>query len=177
MPRPAALAEDLRRFLDGEPIVARPVDAIRAGRQVGAAAAGARGAGAATMLATVLGIAGIAWQWRKAETNFAQAETHLAEANRQRGIAQEKSREAAEKAQSLERQLYFNRINLAQREWMSNSSSAAEAILDRCPPQLRDWEWSYIRRLCHLENLAVPGLRGDRPSRPARVPGHDADWP
>ena len=154
----AALAEDLRRYLDGEPIRARPVTgwerAIKWARRRPAIA----GLAAALMLATVLGIAGIAWQWLKAEANFVQAETNLAEANRQRGIAQEKSHEAIEKARILEGQLYINRVALAQREWMSNNSAAAGAILDRCPPQLRDWEWSYIRRLCHLHNLTILGF-------------------
>jgi len=147
----AALAEDLRRYLNGEPIVARPVTPFERAAMWARRRPAIAAAGFVTTSAMILGVAGIVWQWRKAEAN-------LAEANSQRGIAQEKSREATEKAQSLERQLYFNRVNLAQREWMSNSSSAAEAILSRCPLHLRDWEWSYIHRLCHLDNLTIEGF-------------------
>jgi WD40 repeat protein len=161
----AALAADLRRYRDGEPIVARRVTAAErlwkwARRRPAIAALSA-----AILMVALLGLAGVLWQWRRAVDNFAEAERqrrtaldHLAEASRQRGIAQEKSREAIEKAQSLERQLYFNRVNLAQREWMSNNSSVADEMLNRCPPPLRDWEWSYIHRLCHLDNLTIPGV-------------------
>ena len=48
------------------------------------------GLAAALVLATVLGVAGIVWQWRKAEANFARAETNLFEAKLQRGIAKDK---------------------------------------------------------------------------------------
>jgi hypothetical protein len=146
----AACGQDLGRFLAGEPIVARPVRAaerlVKLARRKPAIAA----LSAALPLVAAVGFTGVLWQWRKALDN-------LAVANTQRGIAQEKSREATEKAQSLERQLYFNRINLAQREWMANNSFASDEILNRCPPGLRNWEWSYVRRLCHLENLVING--------------------
>jgi eukaryotic-like serine/threonine-protein kinase len=62
----AALADDLRRFLDGEPIVARPVPpwerAWRWCRRHPAPAA----LTAAVVLVAALGLAGILWQWREA---------------------------------------------------------------------------------------------------------------
>jgi eukaryotic-like serine/threonine-protein kinase len=157
----AELGHDLRRFLDGEPIVARPVTAWERAWKWAQRRPAIAALCAATALATVLGVAGIAWQWRKAEANFTRAETNLAEANRQRAVAEKKTREATEATESVERQLYINRVNLAQREWMSNSSSAADDLLNRCPPHLRDWEWSYIRRLCHPESLVIQaGMSG-----------------
>jgi len=86
----AALGDDLRRYLDGEPIVARPVTAWERGWKWARRRPVVAGLAAALMLATILGVAGIVWQWRKAEANFARAETNLAEANLQRGIAQDK---------------------------------------------------------------------------------------
>jgi WD40 repeat protein len=157
----AEQADDLRRFLDGEPIVGRPVTAWERAWKWARRRPAVAALGAATIVATVLGVAGIAWQWWKAEANFARAELNLAEANRQRAVAERKTREATEAAESVERQLYINRVNLAQREWMSNSSSAADDLLNRCPPHLRDWEWSYVRRLCHLESLVIQaGMSG-----------------
>src|SRR5271166_4897062 len=62
----AMLAEDLRRFLDGEPIVARPVPpwehAWRWCRRHPAPAA----LTAAVVLVAALGLAGILWQWNEA---------------------------------------------------------------------------------------------------------------
>ena len=86
----AALGDDLRRYLAGEPIVARPVTAYERGWKWARRRPVVAGLAAALVLATVLGVAGIVWQWRKAEANFARAETNLLEANLQRGIAQDK---------------------------------------------------------------------------------------
>jgi WD40 repeat protein len=139
----AGLADDLGRFLEGEPILARPVNrferAIKWARRrpMIAALAGT------TLLATVIGVVGIAWQWRKAEA--------------QRGIAVEKTREATEKAESLERQLYVNRVNLALREAAMGNLPRANGLLEAGPPRLRRWEWDYVRRLCHLDRLTFSG--------------------
>jgi WD40 repeat protein len=62
----AALGEDLRRFLGGEPIVARPVGpierAVRWCRRHPAPAA----LTAAVVLVAALGLTGVLWQWREA---------------------------------------------------------------------------------------------------------------
>ena len=42
---------------------------------------------------------------------------------------------------------YFQRIALADREWSANNLSRAVQLLDQCPPDLRGWEWNYLRRL------------------------------
>src|SRR5262249_53761656 len=43
----------------------------------------------------------------------------------------------------LQRQLYINRVNLAQREWLANNIGLAEELLRQCPERLRGWEWEY----------------------------------
>ena len=162
----ALLAEDLRRFLDDEAITARRASAIErlmkfARRQRAVAALGAL-----FLIAVLVGVAGISWKWREALSNLNLANVqrqsaleNLTIANEQRSVAQLKSREAAEKAATLERQLYVNHIQLAQNAWNTDSSAAVFDILSRCRPELRDWEWSYLRRLCHLEELAIEGGR------------------
>ena len=70
----AALAEDLQRFLDDKPIKARRVTAAeqawRWARRNPAVASLAVG----LLLALTAGLAGVSWQWRKAETDLKTAE-------------------------------------------------------------------------------------------------------
>src|SRR5262249_28366195 len=48
--------------------------------------------------------------------------------------------------------LYYHRIALAEQRLEANQLGPVEALLDSCPPQLRGWEWHYLRRWYH----AVP---------------------
>ena len=51
---------------------------------------------------------------------------------------------------SLERERqsgYFQRIALAERAWAANNLGWAEHLLEECPPDLRGWEWYYLKRL------------------------------
>ena len=73
----AALAEDLRRYLAGEPILARPVTRVeRAVKWVRRRPAIASLA-AAAILATVFGMVGVLWQWRRSEKNRAEGREEL----------------------------------------------------------------------------------------------------
>jgi WD40 repeat protein/serine/threonine protein kinase len=72
---------------------------------------------------------------------------------REKDRTEARRKEAVEKAESLRRQLYVNRVNLAQREWSTGNLVQAERLLDDCPEDLRNWEWFYCKRLCHLERI------------------------
>jgi WD40 repeat protein len=145
-----ALASDLECWLRSEPIAAKPLTASGRIYKWTRRRPAIAGLSTATALALILGLAGIAWQWRKAESN-------LAEANRQRGIAVHKTQEAIAKSESLERQLYINRVNLAYREYSANNVSLADDYLNQCPERLRDWEWMYVNRLGHRDRLTLDG--------------------
>jgi WD40 repeat protein/serine/threonine protein kinase len=52
--------------------------------------------------------------------------------------------------QSLERErqnAYYQRIALAEREWSANNLNRMLHLLEECPPDLRGWEWHYLKRL------------------------------
>jgi WD40 repeat protein len=62
------------------------------------------------------------------------------------------------------RDSYFHRIALAQRELSANNLGRALDLLDECPPDLREWEWHYLQRLCRVDPLIFlgqgQGIRG-----------------
>src|SRR5262249_45942357 len=68
----------------------------------------------------------------------------------------------ARSAESLQRTraetaLYFHRISLAHREWLAYNVENADRLLDDCQPELRHWEWHYLKRLCHADLLTIRG--------------------
>lgn len=133
-----ALAEDLRRFLNGEPVLARRV-----------------------------GPAGLMWRWAKRRPGLASMAVSLvmlliggyigmtrlwlrAEGHRQSAEA------SSERAESS---LYFSRTARAQLAWRLNDPSTTIALLDQCAPgsgepDRRGWEWYYLKSLTKSELVA-----------------------
>jgi WD40 repeat protein len=135
-PSALALAEDLRRFQEERPILARPTStAERVWKWV------RRRPAVAALLATVvvvaaLGFLGVVWQLRKT------------------GAALAESQRANDAARA---QLYFNRIALAQHELFANHVSSARRLLNASPTDARDWEWRYLKRLSETSLFTLPG--------------------
>jgi WD40 repeat protein len=167
----AALGEDLRRFLAGEPILARPVTraerALKWARRHPAVA----GLSAAVVVALVGGVTGIAVQWRLAvhaqqladqraiaeSRARAEADDQRNQAERARAEAELLQKRAVAALHDAERNLYFNRISLAERYWTAANVARAEQYLEACPPEPRSWEWHFLKRLCHPELRSLEG--------------------
>ena len=135
------MAEDLRRFVADRPILARristPARVWRWARRNQAIASLL----AALAVVVLGGLVGMTALWLDAASSAvtARSQTKL----------------AGDRAESLERQLYINHVNLAHRECLANDVVSADRLLDLCPPVRRGWEWSYCRRLGHLESLTL----------------------
>ncbi len=142
-PTAESLADDLRRFQTGEPILARPVGTVeRAVKWARRRPSQAALIGLA-LVSIALAFAGIAWKWR--------SEAEQVEALARKGVELKKALEEKES------RLYGNRIALAEREWLANNVTRARHLLGECPVTQRRWEWHYLNRLCQAELLQMRG--------------------
>jgi WD40 repeat protein/serine/threonine protein kinase len=165
------LAADLGRFLDHEPIWARPVGPlgrlIRWGRR-NPAAAGLLGA---LLLTGLLAFMAILWQWGKAE-RARQVADALARsesaANEQREVQRKKAVEAqaqAERAldeaqrrgESERRERYRANIAAAAAALQLQNSSTAARALEAAPEEYRDWEWRHLHSQLDSALAVLPG--------------------
>lgn len=157
-----ALADDLRRYLDGEPILARPVGWmersvkwVRRNQVVTTAAA-------IVALALLTGLAASLWQARRANEQAAIAGVHQQSAQEQTQIAEAQKTKAEAAAAHLAEEkrealdiLYATRINLARREWLHGLSYSARDFLAKAPQERRGWEYDFLRGLFNPERRVL----------------------
>jgi WD40 repeat protein len=155
-----ALAADLKRWLTGEPILARSSTAWErsvkwAKRRPAAAALLAVSGLAVVAVVAVLAISNVLITEKQRQTVKALGERDEALESLQR--EQQETRLAFDRERQTS---YFQRISLADGEWQAGHIARAEQILDECEPELRQWEWHYLKRRIHTEILALPGHTG-----------------
>jgi WD40 repeat protein/tRNA A-37 threonylcarbamoyl transferase component Bud32 len=135
----ADLAEDLRLFQAGAPVKARRVAVLErclkwARRHPAAAAA----YGLLVLVLVLGGLGGgAAALWQRSE----QAREQLAVEKRESESARARLAEVS----------YLHQVGWAHQEGQDASVARAEQLLHSCPPEMRGWEWRYVRRLCHSD--------------------------
>jgi WD40 repeat protein len=164
------LADDLRRWLGGEPIRARPAGAAER------AVKWARRRPAAALLLGVSALAALAvlglgaWHYADTQAYNARLRAEKGRADDERDRAkdnEEKANRERERAEERElaarRYWYVSDMNLVQHQaWEQNQVARALELLERQRPQdgqqdLRGFEWYYWRRLCHSALLTLGG--------------------
>jgi WD40 repeat protein len=107
---------------------------------------------AAAVLLLIVAVTAI-YLWWVAELRREVADTAIWEFDK---VNTELTAKKAETEDKLEQQRYYNRIALAQRAWQAGNIAYADDVLSECTPRAgqtdrRNWEWYYLRRLCHLD--------------------------
>lgn len=128
-PTAQGLADELDRFLRGEPIFARPVGAV--GKTVKWCRRNPRLAGAmgVTLLSLLAGFLGVGWQWQRAEAGALLQRRHA----------------------------YAADMKEVQRALDDNDLGTAREVLNRYRPgsksdtDLRGWEWRYLWSRCQTD--------------------------
>jgi WD40 repeat protein/tRNA A-37 threonylcarbamoyl transferase component Bud32 len=186
-PTARALAEDLRHWLQGEPIQARPLGrlarALRWVRRRPAAAALLAVSGVALLALVGVGV-GLVYNVRLSEAYEAEAAAH-AEAEQARVRAETAQQEEAQQRQRAEAALtreaqakhaeeqerrraedaleladrigYLHSVFLAGLALQEHNLPLAEQRLADCKPALHNWEWRHLQARCHPELFAVAG--------------------
>jgi len=174
------ISDDLRRWLQGEPILARPVGrlerAVRWARRRPATAAllGVSGVAALALVGLVVGLVynaqlTTAYQSEEEQRKNAEEALDIAKTAKQGEEEQRKTAETArDRAQSLvkerdaalereHRTSYFHSILLADLALKENNIALAQVRLKECKPELRNWEWRYLDAQCRTELFSLPG--------------------
>jgi len=158
------LGDDIDRYLSGDPISARaPTLAYFLWKRVRKYKAAV--AFGLSVVAVLLGMAAfsyirVAAERDRAEQARAKAVVSAGEAEHQRRRAETEAAKAAQEAKSARRSLYYNLIAMAEREIQGGNVTQAEILLERCPLDLRGWEWNRLHLLRDQSALSLRGHLG-----------------
>ncbi|MCE9604822.1 MAG: protein kinase [Planctomycetia bacterium] len=148
----AGLAEDLRRFLAGEPILARPVGSLeRAWKWAGRHQGWATAIVATTAALAILAVGGTRYNVRLREA-LNRTETQEQQI---RGQAEQ----LADRLDSLNRSVYTMQLNQAEALVERAPHQSLQLLRDeaRCPPELRDFAWGMLVRRASQERRTLLG--------------------
>ena len=183
-----SLADDVRNYLDGDVVTARPPSTGYRLRKTVRKHKAVFVSGTVFVLLLVAGLIGTGTMWVRASTaeQLAVHEANratdaqmaaiteakraskaasaairaqtTAEKERQQAVQQ---REAADTARSrAEWLVYASQISLAKREWEAGAVRNAQDVLNRCQWNLRGWEHDYLYTLLNQNQTTLTGHRG-----------------
>lgn len=141
-PSAEAFARDLQHILDGRPVEARSHSRFYVLKTL---AWHYRGAIAMAFVGLCVLCAFSIWSWYLVWTNT------------------RKSNELRDKASELTRLLYASNVGFAHGALLNNDVPRLRTLLEACPPELRGWEWRYLRhesdQSLQTRQLPLEGVR------------------
>jgi WD40 repeat protein/serine/threonine protein kinase len=133
------MADDLRRFLRGEPVRARPAGRVERLYRWSRRNPLVAGLIAAVAFVLVAGTVTSSYWAIRAQAN---------------------AKTAREEAYLARRGRYITEIHLAHRAWKDGQIDLVQEKLQAQPEEFRDFEWQYLRRLCRLDLETIQGHSG-----------------
>jgi dipeptidyl aminopeptidase/acylaminoacyl peptidase len=172
------LADDLRRWLTGQPILARPIGQIERAWRWAKRHPSLAATSVALTIALVAGTAVSSAFAIQASRNAAEARRNAASersareneqrektrareqqalAEKARQLAEDKQRVADEQRLRAEQLLYVGQIRQAQSYWERNQVGLAWDALRLCPKELRGWEYTYLESTFNQNQFTLKG--------------------
>ncbi len=159
-PSAAEMAEDLGRMLEDRTINARAVGPFERTWKWSRRHPAVALLTFAMIACLIVSNAVIIFQWRGAHAAWEEVEQRGAELSQlQQDLERERlaataAQTRAERAVNLaEWADYLSKLNQAEREYLTQDAGKALELLEQCKPELRSWEWNYLRR--HVEGSAA----------------------
>jgi eukaryotic-like serine/threonine-protein kinase len=146
-PSAQVLADDLGRFLQGEPILARPVGRVAKGTKWCRCNPRLAAALAFGLTSVLAGLAGVSWEWRRAEAQRARAEAN-------EYVLTVNAAQQALKANNPGRTL-----ELLNRYRPRDKAESGKSLRTPNTPEMgrRGFEWRYLWQQCQTEAETVIG--------------------
>src|SRR5262245_8064119 len=157
---PSALAADLQRYLNDEPVLACPPSTAYRVRKFARKHRVALSTALLVASSLLIGLVLSTWQAVRATTAEAEAQLQRIEAQEERDDAQSQRDQVKSLNDQLRRTLYASNVNLAKHAWDDAAVPRVRELLEQLRPKrgevdLRGFEWYCLHRLCHSDLLTI----------------------